>query len=105
VPRNRLSSQASKPVSGEKPVAEGVVLHTDIDQFSDMQFVQLAGERLQGKHGAPGIAVGIGQRAISRFECLDGVVQPFQFVDCCLELGVRHASPFAVPLVQARISC
>lgn len=80
------------------------MLHADIDQFSDLQFVQLAGERLQGEHGAACIAVGIRQRTISRFECLDGVVQPFQFVNCCLELGVRHASPFAVPLVQARIS-
>ena len=80
------------------------MLHTEIEQFSDMQFVQLAGERLQGKYGAPCIAVGIGRRAISRFECFDSPVEPFQFVNCCLELGVRHASPFAVPLVQARIS-
>jgi len=75
------------------------VLHTDIDQFSDMQFVQLTGELLQGKHGAPCIAVGIRQRTVSCFECLNGPVQPFQFVDCCLELGVRHSSPFAVCVV------
>jgi hypothetical protein len=52
------------------------VLHTDIDQFSDMQFVQLTGELLQGKHGAPCIAVGIRQRTVSCFECLSGPVQP-----------------------------
>jgi hypothetical protein len=78
------------------------MLHTDIDQFSDMQFVQLTGERLQGKHRAPCIAVGIRQHTISHFECLDGPVQPLQFVDCCLELGVRHSSPFAVSVRVCR---
>src|ERR1043166_5002832 len=73
-------------------------LLTYVDQFPDVQVFQLIGKRLQGRDGAPRIAVWIRQFAGSLLECLYGAEQPFQFVDRCLELRVRHS--FADPKAE-----
>jgi hypothetical protein len=81
--------------------AWGKRLHLYIDELCDSQAFQLSRKRVEGKHGTPGIAVGIWKPAIACFERLDSLVQSLQFVDGCLQLGVRHLSPFAVALVPA----
>jgi hypothetical protein len=61
-----------------------------IDQFVHPQFVEFAGESLECKKRSTSIAVRIRQFTVAFLITINGIAQPFEFVERRLELRVRQ---------------
>lgn len=60
------------------------------DQLPDTQLLKLTEESDKQRESAAGITVGIWLRAVALLIILNGVAQPFEFIECGLKFRVCH---------------